>query len=615
MRLPRALSLLTLFALPCGLLVADMEAPPEDGYAKERSLVLQSEMQAIARKLTPSVICVQAMPDPASNNIERKFGGGGGSGVIIDPEGYALSNFHVTEFGPIMVGMVDGRLHQAKVVAYDECADIVLIKIEGGPFPAVELGDSDAVKEGDLSIAMGNPFGLAVDYKPTVTFGIISGTNRFLPGAGDSHMLLYTGIIQTDTPINPGNSGGPLFNRQGHLLGINGRISLSGPRKVNVGVGYTIPINMIKRFLPSMKAGQDANHGVLGVAMADGEGVEVSKVVRGSPAEKIGIQKGDVIASIQGRKPRDAYEAIHMINGHPAGTELTLTCVRKSPLESGRQESFEAVATLEGRPQFMRLARKAVADKIENFDFVQVTPFAKPGEFQNFSSQVVAKVREVNRDPLDLVSGKDSLLWTVVTRFSADEERFNRQSRGWVSGDQLLFHRGKNESLTYIESYGMTAKGLQIQGCDGVHAWTNGAAELQPAATQSILDADERRALFYGLGHDPTYDLTLEEGHSTMNGRTCHILREVWKGQVQRFHVDKATGVVLAHEMLNEKNDVISQRVNRSFGRIQGKVLPLEWTENQGADPRSIVMFRVHKIASGETWNPMMFSLHPGSNY
>src|SRR5262249_56199687 len=138
----------------------------------------------------------------------------------------------------------------------------VLAKEKGKPFRLVKLGDSDKVKAGDWSLAMGNPFSLAMDFTPTVTYGVISGVNRYQPPEGKG-LLEYTDCIQIETSINPGNSGGPLFNMKGELIGINGRGSFEKRRRINSGVGYAISINQIKNFMGHLRAGLDTDHASL----------------------------------------------------------------------------------------------------------------------------------------------------------------------------------------------------------------------------------------------------------------------------------------------------------------------------------------------------------------
>jgi len=231
-------------------------------------------------------------------------GNGGGSGVVISPDGYTLTNFHVAQpAGSYMkCGMADGRLYDAVIVGIDPTGDVALIKLLGrDDFPTAVMADSDDVKIGDWCFAVGNPFLLATDFQPTVTFGIVSGTHRYQPPAGT--LLEYTDCIQTDAAINPGNSGGPLFNASGDLIGINGRGSFEKRGRVNVGVGYAISINQIKNFLGCLKSGRIVDHATLGATVAMGErgSVRVSNILESSDAFRRGLRYEDEIVSFGGR--------------------------------------------------------------------------------------------------------------------------------------------------------------------------------------------------------------------------------------------------------------------------------------------------------------------------
>jgi S1-C subfamily serine protease len=224
-----------------GLVLAPLATAPAE--VDKSVLDAQSQRLAAIKKVHPAVVAVC-----------MRGGQGVGSGVVISPDGFALTNFHVVQpTGPLMqAGLADGVLYDAVLVGQDKVGDVALIKLlpkeKGKPFPFVALGDSDRVKVGDWSLAMGNPFSLAMDFTPTVTYGLISGVNRYQPPEGKG-LLEYTDCIQIETSINPGNSGGPLFNMQGELIGINGRGSFEKRGRVNSGVGYAISINQIKNFL------------------------------------------------------------------------------------------------------------------------------------------------------------------------------------------------------------------------------------------------------------------------------------------------------------------------------------------------------------------------------
>ncbi|MEZ6095155.1 MAG: trypsin-like peptidase domain-containing protein [Pirellulaceae bacterium] len=159
-------------------------------------------------------------------------------------------------------GLNDGSYLDAVLVGVDPTGDVALIKLTGKEtYPFAVMGDSDEVRIGEQCFAAGNPFLLAHDFKPTITYGIVSGKHRYQYPEGG--ILEYADCIQTDASINPGNSGGPLFNANGHLIGINGRGSFEKRGRVNVGVGYAISVNQIKRFIPMLKAGRIVDHATL----------------------------------------------------------------------------------------------------------------------------------------------------------------------------------------------------------------------------------------------------------------------------------------------------------------------------------------------------------------
>lgn len=259
-------------------------------------------------------------------------GSGGGSGVVITADGYALTNFHVARpcGNAMKCGMSDGRLYDAVVVGIDPTGDIALIKLFGrNDFPTATLGDSDQVRAGDWALVMGNPFGLATDFQPTVTFGIISGVHRYQYPAGT--LLEYADCLQTDASINPGNSGGPLFDAQGRLIGINGRGSFEKRGRVNVGVGWAVSINQVQNFLGHLHSGRIVDHATLGATVAaDAEGrVVVSELLDTSDAYRRGLRYGDEIVSFAGR-PIDTVNAFKNVLGIlPKGWRVPLSYRRE----------------------------------------------------------------------------------------------------------------------------------------------------------------------------------------------------------------------------------------------------------------------------------------------
>ena len=240
--------------------------------------------------------------------------------MLISEDGYALTNFHVVA-GPgpaggrphMQCGLADGILYDAVLVGLDKVGDVALIRLlpqkEGNKFPFAKLGDSDKVRAGDWAMAMGNPFLLATDFTPTVTFGLVSGVHRYQYPEGRG-LLEYTDCIQIETSINPGNSGGPLFNMDGELIGINGRGSFEKRGRVNSGVGYAISINQIKNFLGHLRSGLDTDHASTGFLVEEraqdgAPRMAVTTILEDSDARRRGIDSGDEILAFAGRPLQD----------------------------------------------------------------------------------------------------------------------------------------------------------------------------------------------------------------------------------------------------------------------------------------------------------------------
>ena len=249
---------------------------------------------------------------PERQQVQRSLG----SGVIVDPSGIVLTNAHVVERATeIEVSTADGKKHKAKLAGVDKKTDLAVLKLQGGgPYPAANLGDSDAVRVGDWVLAIGSPFGL----QKTVTAGIISAKGRSI-GQGP-----FDDFLQTDAAINPGNSGGPLVNMSGEVVGINSAIlSRTGG---NVGIGFSIPVNMAKRIYTELAAKGKVTRGWLGVSiqpltpelaksfgLKEPNGVLISDVMQQSPAATAGITSGDVIIEFDKKKvdsPQELQKAV-----------------------------------------------------------------------------------------------------------------------------------------------------------------------------------------------------------------------------------------------------------------------------------------------------------------
>jgi serine protease Do len=263
-----------------------------------------------------------------------------GSGFIIDPQGLIITNNHVIEGADkIKVRLAGGKEYQATVKGRDPKTDLALLKIDAsGNFPHLTFGDSEAIRVGDWVVAVGNPFGLG----HTVTQGIISAKGRVI-GAGP-----YDNFLQTDAAINPGNSGGPLLNLKGEVVGINTAIVSTGQ-----GIGFAIPSNLAKTIIPQLQEKGKVIRGMLGVqvqvvtpelaksfGLSEPKGALVAEVNPGSPAEKAGIQRGDIIVDFNGQAINEMNELPRLVAATKPGTKATVKVLRE-----GKEKTFQVNVT------------------------------------------------------------------------------------------------------------------------------------------------------------------------------------------------------------------------------------------------------------------------------
>jgi putative serine protease PepD len=239
---------------------------------------------------------------------------GTGTGFVVDTDGTIVTNSHVVgSADTVQVRFGDsGRPVRAEVAGSDPSVDIAVLRVDpsqtGRLYP-LALADSDQVKVGDTAIAIGNPLGL----DRTATSGIVSGLGREIRAPNGFQI---DKVIQTDAPINPGNSGGPLLDSKGRVIGVNSQIATSGAGSGNIGIGFAVPANTVRDVVPQLRAGQAVQHAYLGVSTAastSGTGAEVGNVNAGSPAERAGIQLGDVVTEVDGTRitaPDDIATAI-----------------------------------------------------------------------------------------------------------------------------------------------------------------------------------------------------------------------------------------------------------------------------------------------------------------
>jgi serine protease Do len=353
-----------------------------------------------------------------------------GSGFIIEADGLILTNNHVVRNAEkILVKLSDGRELEAKVIGKDPKTDIALIKIDAaGELPIVSLGGSNKLQVGEWVMAIGNPFGLA----HSVTAGIVSAKGR-VSGAGP-----YDNFIQTDASINPGNSGGPLVNMQGEVVGVNTAIfTQSGS---NIGIGFAIPINLVKEILPELKTEGKVVRGWLGIAiqrvtptLADGLGLEtprgalVANVDINSPAERGEMKVGDVIIEFDGRKIEQSDDLPRVVARTPVGKQVQVQVIRDKkemtlPIVIGELREEEVVVSAKEKENLgltvqnvtPQIAHKLGLDREEGVVVTSVRPGSAADEAGLRRRDVIL---EMDRKPIENLSD----FQTVVRNVKKDE--------------------------------------------------------------------------------------------------------------------------------------------------------------------------------------------------
>ncbi len=330
-------------ASPATLLEASANTPPSPGSYR---LAAARAMPAVVNVLTTKV---QHRKHPLSRDpfFRRFFERGDrgeredgdddqsslGSGVIVSPAGYILTNNHVVDAADdIQVVLPDGRKGTAKVVGTDPETDLAVIKIDLDKLPVIVLGHAETAKVGDVVLAIGNPFGVG----QTVTMGIISALGR-----NNLRINNFENFIQTDAAINFGNSGGALIDTNGNLLGINSAIySQTGG---SVGIGFAIPVSTAKTVMEAIITSGHVVRGWIGVEsqeitpeLAESFGLQrtsgaiIAGVVRNGPADKAGIKPGDILLSVEGKDVHDTTEMLNLIAALPPGGKATMRVLRKS---------------------------------------------------------------------------------------------------------------------------------------------------------------------------------------------------------------------------------------------------------------------------------------------
>ena len=367
------------------------------------------------------------MPDDDVHNNPERLEHSLGSGIVISPDGYILTNNHVVEnASKIRVTFLGDKEYEAEIIGTDPPTDVALIKIDAKNLPIVHIGDSDILRVGDQVMAIGNPFGVG----QTVTLGIVSALGRNIG------LMDYSDLIQTDASINPGNSGGALVNMQGQLVGMNAAIlSRSGGSQ---GIGFAIPTSMAMRIVDSLRETGTVQRAYLGVlpqpvdqSMADyygmdrPRGVLITQVNEDTPAEKAGLKDGDIILSVDGRESRNRSMLRNVISLSEVGQEVELAIVR------------------EGK-------EKNVAVKLEKFpdpeQLAEAVAPADPDEDETLDGVIVREMTTSMRAMMEtLPDDMDGLVVTGV------EQTSNAAREGLAEGD-IILEVGK-EPVTSLKEF------------------------------------------------------------------------------------------------------------------------------------------------------------------
>jgi len=313
---------------------------------------LSNEVAAVVESVGPSVLHIRTLRggSPARSGQGRGRGdeGGlaGGSGVIVTPDGYALTNSHVVHGSSgIEATLADGRTMLADLVGDDPASDLALLRLGAeGHLPCAHLGDSNALRVGDYAIAVGSPYGLSF----TVTSGIVSALGRTLRGAQGRAI---EGVIQTDAPLNPGNSGGPLLDSEGRVVGINTAVFMPAQ-----GLCFAIPSNTATFVIGEFLRHGRVRRAWLGLGVEEvllparvvsvnelghARGVAVRGVEAGSPAAAAGLIAGDILVGLDGKSVQSVADLHRLLDGESLGRELELVILRKGRKETRRAHPIE----------------------------------------------------------------------------------------------------------------------------------------------------------------------------------------------------------------------------------------------------------------------------------
>lgn len=437
-------------------------------WAAPEELTIQSlsdDIAAIAERVGPAVVNIDVVryvtSSPFSLNdpifewffqqreefrrrVPQK---GAGSGFIVDKEGYVLTNEHVVSGAEeIKVTLADKREFKGKVIGSDVTTDMAIIKIEAKDLPVAELGDSDALRVGEIVIAIGNPYSL----DKTVTMGVVSAKGRNISAGTEAHE--YSNLIQTDAAINPGNSGGPLLNTKGEVIGINTAIIPYAQ-----GIGFAIPVNVAKRNLDDLITLGKVRRPWIGVYIQEvtpeiaeqfhldkAEGVLVGDVISGSPAEESGLSRGDIIIAVNNQKVNSPQELQDAIRSLQIGDKATLKVNRE-----GKESSF--VLKIEEMPADETIATKEkVFTEQTGIKVEKVTPeIARKVGLPKVTGLVITEITPGSSAD-DMGLRVDDIVLQANRRDVSDLEQWEAIVSNLRSGDTLLLVVFRDNHTFYV---------------------------------------------------------------------------------------------------------------------------------------------------------------------
>lgn len=444
-----------------------------ENATKQQLQDLSAAFRDVAKTVSPAVVYISTEQtvkgqgtnpqDMFNDDFFRRFFGvpeggdqeykqnGLGSGFLIRDDGYILTNNHVIDQADeITVTLPDKREFTAKLIGKDSKTDVAVIKIEGKDFPIVQFGDSDTIEVGDWAIAIGTPFGLS----QTVTAGIISASGRSNIGIVD-----YENFIQTDAAINPGNSGGPLVNIEGQVIGINTAIfSRSGGYQ---GIGFAIPVNMAKNIIDSLITRGKVIRGWLGVVIQDispeiaksfglkeSKGALVGDVLQDGPAEKAGIQRGDVIVSFDGKPTDDVTTLRNVVAATDVNKKVQVVVIR-----DGQEKTLEATTGDQEVGMEASVKEPVASSKKSGLTVQELTPeIARQLGYEDLTGVVVSNV-EPNSAAADAGLRRGDLIQEINRQPITTMADYNKvmSEINEKDGFLLLARRGENTSYLVIK--------------------------------------------------------------------------------------------------------------------------------------------------------------------